>query len=341
MTINRYLILFFLLLFPVMQVNAQDERVRLSRQEMTVGEAVIEIENQTNYKFAFDNSTFERSERVKFRGRDLSVREAVNQMLDGTGLSYLLRGRQIAIVGQRDREEPKQSVVWRDNNRYEDTYNRSEVKRAQPTERQASVPVQEVEVKPIDTPVAISHTVPLTMYVDSDLPTLSIKTNLLYGAATLTPNLAMEIGIGKRSTFELSGGWNQWNYRGDKDSNKKLNHFIIRPEYRYWFCERFNGHFVGADLFAGMYNISEYDIPILAMDKQHRYEGHLYGAGVVYGYHLPIAKLWSLEFHAGFGVAAFKYNKYDCVVCSQEYKTEMKTYFGPTRAGISLVFMIR
>ena len=39
---------------------------------------------------------------------------------------------------------------------------------------------------------------------------IAIKTNLLYGAYTYTPNLSLEVGLGKRSTLDLGGGYNPW-----------------------------------------------------------------------------------------------------------------------------------
>ena len=51
---------------------------------------------------------------------------------------------------------------------------------------------------------------------------IAIKTNLLYGGYTYTPNLSLEIGLGKRSTLDLGGGYNPWNLDGTAENNKKL-----------------------------------------------------------------------------------------------------------------------
>lgn len=72
---------------------------------------------------------------------------------------------------------------------------------------------------------------------------IAIKTNILYGALTYTPNLSLEVGIGKRSTLDLSGGYNSWNLNGTSENNKKLVHWLGEIEYRYWLCQRFSGHF--------------------------------------------------------------------------------------------------
>lgn len=69
---------------------------------------------------------------------------------------------------------------------------------------------------------------------------IAVKTNLLYWA-TSTPNIGFEFGLGKRTTLDLVGGYNPWTL--NKDDNKKIKHWMVMPEFRYWLCERFNGHF--------------------------------------------------------------------------------------------------
>ena len=72
---------------------------------------------------------------------------------------------------------------------------------------------------------------------------IAIKTNLLYGGYTYTPNLSLEIGLGKRSTLDLGGGYNPWNLDGTAENNKKLVHWLGEIEYRYWLCQRFSDTF--------------------------------------------------------------------------------------------------
>ena len=71
---------------------------------------------------------------------------------------------------------------------------------------------------------------------------IAAKTNLLYWSST-TPNLSFEFGLGKRTTLDLTGAYNPWTL--NKDSNKKIKHWLVMPEFRYWLCERYNGHFFG------------------------------------------------------------------------------------------------
>ena len=71
-------------------------------------------------------------------------------------------------------------------------------------------------------------------------PLLGVKTNTLYWLTT-TINIGAEIGLGKNTTIDLLGTYNPWSF-GD---NKKIKHWLVQPEFRYWTCERFNGHFWG------------------------------------------------------------------------------------------------
>lgn len=43
---------------------------------------------------------------------------------------------------------------------------------------------------------------------------------------------------------------------GYGSNNRKMKHWLIQSELRYWLCERFNGHFFGGHLFYGQYNVS-------------------------------------------------------------------------------------
>ncbi len=40
-----------------------------------------------------------------------------------------------------------------------------------------------------------------------------------------------------------------------------FKHWLVHPEFRYWLCERFNGHFFGVHLLGGEYNISKVKLP--------------------------------------------------------------------------------
>jgi hypothetical protein len=177
--------------------------------------------------------------------------------------------------------------------------------------------------------------------VREESPRFALKTNLLYGLGTLTPNMAAEIAVAPKWTIEAAYSYNPWNYRA-KAANKpsrKLLHGIARLEGKYWFDERFTGHFAGVHALYSEYNISGYDIPLL-FEKEYRYRGNAWGGGLVYGYDLPMGKSWNVEFTAGFGVYRMVYDRYSCLVCSEEFRPVKKTWVGPSRLGVSIEFLI-
>jgi len=167
-----------------------------------------------------------------------------------------------------------------------------------------------------------------------------IKTNLLYWG-TATPNIGAEMAIGQKSTIDLQMGYNPWNLNGSETNNKKIAHWAIQPEYRYWFCEKFMGHFVGAHPFYAEYNISGYKIPLLleSSAKNHRYKGNMYGVGVSYGYQLALSRYFNMEFTLGVGYARMNYDKYACTRCGDKLGNESRNYLGPTRVGVSLMYI--
>lgn len=171
---------------------------------------------------------------------------------------------------------------------------------------------------------------------------VGIKTNLLYGAGAFTPNLGVEIGLGRRTTLDISGGYNWFNLDGKKNNNKKLVHWIVQPEFRYFLCEKFNGHFFGLHALYSQYNIGGHNLPMLfgKGSGDYRHQGWAAGAGISYGYQLMLGRSWNLEFNIGVGYAQLQYDKYLCPTCGDKVGTETKHYFGPTKAGVSLIWII-
>lgn len=171
------------------------------------------------------------------------------------------------------------------------------------------------------------------------LPILAIKVDLVYGLGKLTPNLSGEVGLGKRTTLELSGSNNRWNRIGDKTDNKKFVHWTIRPEFRYWLDERFRGHFFGVNATYWQYNISGHNL-LWMFKKDYRYNGRALGGGITYGYNWRMNERWGAEFAIGLGVAFMNHDKFECRYCGDKVVHENRVYFGPTRVGISLVYHI-
>jgi hypothetical protein len=325
--------------------GAQDRQpqVTFSSPSVTVATAIQTIEGQTGMVFAYENDLLDVTSGVVFSSTTLTLDEALKQLLSGKGLTWMLHGRYIIIP-----PDFKASVdVQAARNRTSDLYRQTQPgsigagSLRRPAEETAAPIVRRVAVERTLAPITGSDYHGLDNYVTRALPSVALKTNLLYLAGTLTPNLALEFGLSDRSTLNVSAGYNGWNRVGSFDDNRKLVHRVFRAEYRYWLCERFNGHFLSAGPFWNQFNVGGYDIPFANFKKANRYEGTAIGVGVNYGYNLPLSKRLGAEFSAGVGVAPMTYDVFDCAMCSVKKETVKKTYFGPTHLSVSLVYLFR
>ena len=168
-----------------------------------------------------------------------------------------------------------------------------------------------------------------------------VKTNLLYDIIA-TANLGIEFKVAPKRTVDISGNLNAWTF----SDNKKWKHWVLQPEARYWLCERFNGHFVGAHLVGGIYNMGNWntDFTFLGTDfgqlKEHRYEGWLVGAGIAYGYHWMLGRHWSVEAEIGIGYVYTQADKYECPRCGEQLENNKPHhYVGPTKAAVNLIYV--
>lgn len=165
---------------------------------------------------------------------------------------------------------------------------------------------------------------------------VGIKTNVLYDATT-TFNLGIEIGLSKKTSLDISANYNPWEFK----DHKQFKHWLIQPEFRWWFCERFNGSFLGVHGHYAEYNVSNLHLPFNLYPglKNARYQGNLYGGGITYGYQWIIGNHWNIEASIGAGYARIKYDKYPCGDCGEKLTSGHKNYFGPTKIAISFMYL--
>ena len=103
---------------------------------------------------------------------------------------------------------------------------------------------------------------------------VGVKTNVVMDALKII-NLGAEVGLSKKLTLDLYANYNPWTYK----DQKMMKMLAFQPELRYWFCDKFNGHFVGAHLHGGVYQAAAIDMPwgIWPELKDHRFKRHFYG----------------------------------------------------------------
>ena len=170
-------------------------------------------------------------------------------------------------------------------------------------------------------------------------PLLALKTNLLFDAA-LMPNVEIEVPVGKRWSVNGEYAFPWWQFDRGKYCMQVLMGGL---EGRYWLGSRksredrevLTGHFLG--LYAGG---GKYDLQW----GEKGYQGEFFiAAGVSYGWATRVARHLHLEFNIGIGLLRTDYRHYQA---RDNYQTLLwqengkYTWFGPTKAKISLVWLL-
>ena len=169
---------------------------------------------------------------------------------------------------------------------------------------------------------------------------LALKTNLLYDAV-LIPNIGVEVSLGKQWTASAD-----WFYTWFSSDNR----------HRYW-----QGY--GGYLTARYYlpNHSTFHIPHSTFPTGHHLGAYVlgltydvewggrgyqadhfgFGAGVEYGYALPISNRLLLDFSIGIGFQDGEYKEYEPVDDHYVWQsTHKRHWLGPTKAEVTLKWLL-
>jgi hypothetical protein len=193
--------------------------------------------------------------------------------------------------------------------------------------------------KAVSTPLDLSDYRIYTPVVEGSKgePRWAVKTNALWWAAG-TPNVAVERRLNPGWSAEVSlivrpGGG------GLKE--KSLRYRLVQPEIRYWFNDTYEKHFVGLHATYGGYEIGHRNIGDIVLLRDNYLDGNVAGLGATYGYHLPMSPRWGAEFSIGVGYLRLKYDRYADGIAAGVTEKEMRHYFGPTKIGVSFLYLIR
>ncbi len=147
---------------------------------------------------------------------------------------------------------------------------------------------------------------------------LAVNTNLA-SDALLAPSLGLEMSIGKQTTLGLNIEY------GPKILMKEnMSLVAINPEFRYYLKGiPMNGLYVGAEGLLTSYNLTI---------RSKRYEGDAAGAGISFGYALPITQRLQIDFHSSLGIAFYRQKEY---YKGDDYDFEYITEDGYLKANAS------
>ena len=173
---------------------------------------------------------------------------------------------------------------------------------------------------------------------------VGLKTNLI-DDALLNVNLGIEVGLAPKWTLDVPVSINTWTL----NDGSRWKHTSVQPGVRYWFCDRFIGHFFGIHTHGGFYNIGGVDWKInpnwissevFDQLKDTRFQGWFVGGGISYGYAWILGRHWNIEAELGVGYAYTRYDQYRCTGCGKKIQTDKPHhYVGPTKAAINLVYL--
>lgn len=151
----------------------------------------------------------------------------------------------------------------------------------------------------------------------------------------LVPNISTEFYLGRNWTLEAG-----WAYNWIKNDNSHVYWRLYGGglELRKWFgrssqVKPFQGHHIG--IYA---NVGTYDFEFGSTGNLSYLS---YAAGLSYGYSLPIARRFNIDFEIGLGYFGGDYKEYipidHCYVWQADKR---RHYIGPTKAEVSLVWLI-
>lgn len=163
---------------------------------------------------------------------------------------------------------------------------------------------------------------------ERDFDRWAIKSNAIYLAAGVT-NIGGEYAFHRHWSVDLPLVYSPYTLA----RTYRMRFLYIQPEARYWLDRPMKGHFFGVHLHAGVFNVS--------LDNRNRYQSEkgFHGAGISYGYAMPLSRRWSMEFTVGVGYAFTRYCTYYNVPNGLRYEKDRPyNYWGLTKLGLNFVY---
>ncbi len=219
------------------------------------------------------------------------------------------------------------------------------------TFRTEPLPRIEPVIAKVDSVYTIEWTPTLPILLDPIQPVkqtrkpfyMAVKTNMLEDLF-LVPNIGMEFYLGGQWSVGANWKYAWWNI----DSKAYFWRIYGGDVYvRRYFGSKAKekpllGHHIGIYAQAVTYDFELGGKGIMGgVPSGNMFDKLNYGVGVEYGYSLPIAKRLNMDFSIGFGYLGGQYQEYkpvdDCYVWQA---TKHRHYWGPTKAEISLVWLL-
>lgn len=172
----------------------------------------------------------------------------------------------------------------------------------------------------------------------------AIKTNIPF-ILTGSPNIGVEWTVGKQLTVNTDVMWMPYMFKKNEEVFRALIgsvdfRYYLNPKY-YYTNDLWDGFYVGPYAMAGNFNIG-----LKARNDEnisYRRKGWGMSTGVTAGYKFYLSSRFRIDANIGIGYAHMQYDKYRLGGEFANFPDELKktkSYIGPTKFGISLVYNI-
>lgn len=167
----------------------------------------------------------------------------------------------------------------------------------------------------------------------------AVKSNLLYDSFSFL-NAGIECNLGSHWGAELDLVFPWWNAHDNHRTTRMLNAGLEMKYYTKGWRDpghTLSGFYLGAHANTGIYDWARHS-------KGYQSDGLFYMGGIVTGYDLYINDTWRLGLSFGVGAMKTSYTRYEMRNNGKYSVNKFQgnyMYYGPTKAEISLAWMIK
>ncbi|NCB08706.1 MAG: SusC/RagA family TonB-linked outer membrane protein, partial [Bacteroidia bacterium] len=100
----------FLTLFCVVQLSAtvySQTRLTVDSKNKTVKEVLFDIENQSNFRFFYNEKFMDLNRRVSFEIKNQSIEEVMNRLFDASGVTYKIMENNLIVITPGESQQNK------------------------------------------------------------------------------------------------------------------------------------------------------------------------------------------------------------------------------------------
>ena len=115
--ISSPILIFLVTFFSALSVTGQNVRITVTGLNITIKQAFEQIEVQSRYTIAYNQTRFDAEKKISVNIRNESLDKALSEILKGTGFTFKINGKHIIIAPEKEnsrdkttKPEPQQTI---------------------------------------------------------------------------------------------------------------------------------------------------------------------------------------------------------------------------------------